>query len=239
MSGPIQYSRSTSSAAVAVKKTRRGKRAAQNSPAPKKLATGGLDYNLLLAKIIHYCHEYVPAEILATVDRHKPHAKTTPWITEWAQTATKYGGEKRYLVLDARTWRLTQYGTDWEAKSVAETTAGINAGNGVFIFCTSRVSSRSLFLLTTLTDKENPKWLLFMQGFNNDTRQTTKEFNARMKSQWDFFAPVRDPAFIKNELKEEMARMKEKAGVGNKNKNGSPLFLLVCGALERIREGKI
>lgn len=93
--------------------------------------------------------------------------------------------------------------------------------------------------MTTVVDRENPKWLLFMQGFNNDTRQMTKEFNARMRSQWDFFPPVRDPAFIRNELKEEMARMKEKAGVGKKNTDGSPLFLLVCGALDRIREGKI
>jgi hypothetical protein len=78
-----------------------------------------------------------------------------------------------------------------------------------------------------------------MQGFNSDTREMTKEFNAKMRSRRDFFPPVRNPTFIRNELKEEMARMKEKAGVGKKNKDGSPLFLLVCGALERIREGKI
>jgi hypothetical protein len=188
---------------------------------------------------MHYCHEYVLPEVLAIVDRHRPHAKTTPWITEQAQTATKHGREKRYFVLDALIWRLTQYGTEWEAKSVAKITAGIDAGNGVFIFCTSHVSPHLAFLLTTLVDKENPKWLLFMEGVSNNTRQMTGEFNVRMRSQWDFFPPVRDPAFVRNELKEEMARMKEKAGVAKKNMDGSPLFLLVCGALERIREGKI
>jgi hypothetical protein len=128
-------------AAVTVKKIRQGKRATQNPPATKKPTTGQLDYSLLLAKIMHYCHEYIPAEILATVDRHKPLAKTTPWITERSQTATKPGCEKRYFVLDARTWRLRQYGTEWEAKAVAENAAGIHAGNGVFIFCTPHLST--------------------------------------------------------------------------------------------------
>lgn len=40
-------------------------------------------------------------------------------------------------------------------------------------------------------------------------------------------------------MSQQMLEMKEKAGVAAKTKDGSPLFLLVCGALERIKAGKM
>jgi hypothetical protein len=78
-----------------------------------------------------------------------------------------------------------------------------------------------------------------MQGFSAENKQIMKQFNANMRLRPDFLPPVRDPVVVKEQLKSEMMRLKEKAGVGKKHKDGSLLFLLVCGALRRIRAGEI
>jgi hypothetical protein len=59
----------------------------------------------------------------------------------------------------------------------------------------------------------------------------TKQFNANMRLGSNFLPPVREPVEVKKQLKSEMMRLKEKAGLGKKHKDGSLLFLLVCNAL--------
>jgi len=90
--------------------------------------------DLLLAKIIHHCRDYVPEFIHAIVQRHQPDAVNRPWITESSHTDKNKAERKRFYILDGNTWALKHVGTDREAAAVSEY-PGIDAGNGVRVYC--------------------------------------------------------------------------------------------------------
>ncbi|KAF2708863.1 hypothetical protein K504DRAFT_534429 [Pleomassaria siparia CBS 279.74] len=197
-------------------------RSATRKPKSGPSSDNALEYDLLLAKIIHYCHDYVPAAKLASAKRHQPNALKKPWVTERSQVATKHGKIKRNFVLDGNTWTLKQFDTVWECKDVSRSKSWIDAGNGVRIFY-----------------KENEKWRLFTQGFQADCRLLAREWGDNEKADALSLPNARTPQMIKSEAQQDMLQFKKKAGVNEKIKDGSPIFLHVCGALERIRAGKL
>lgn len=212
----------SSSTSASRLRARRAKRAAQvlaprEEPAGGQPAPAKLDLDLLLAKIIHYCHEYVPDGILAAVDRHQPAAQQTPWVTSPASAARP----KRFFVLDARTWKLTPYATAAAAQAEARRSPGIDAGNGVLVYY-----------------KEHAAYVDFMKGFAQGQREEAAKYNAKKKRGLSLPA-LRNPDVVRAEMAQRMLAMKERAGVAAKSRDGSPLFLLVCGALDRIKAGKV
>ncbi|KAH3939604.1 hypothetical protein HBH70_224850 [Parastagonospora nodorum] len=164
--------------------------------------------SLLRNKLLLQCRPYIPSRLLHEALADGLYARATHWITPASLTASRHGKHKRYFVLHTSDFSLQQVGSAWEAR-VCANSRGIDAGNGVTLFV-----------------RERSEWVSFVRGYKRQgkragelMREGERERERKEREGW-------------------RGRCGLGEGMGGRDGGQGAYWVLVRGAVERIRRGE-